>query len=150
MHLDFPQPASQHYISRVSIRLLPIQPLVQRGILLCKTLKQRQPSKGHLCLDLENFQKKFCTALFQGISRRVFLGPYRNFPTLVNNFKSFKVKCGGLKCIFFLQFFIFVSWIDTLNRLYRVFFLLVLPKKLEYKKSTIFCLIWNWSSPFFL
>ena len=35
------------------------------------------------------------------------------------------------------------------SALQGVFFRLVLPKKLEYKKLAIFCLIWNWSSPFF-
>jgi hypothetical protein len=69
-------------------------------------------------LDLENFQKiskKNCKEFFQGISRKNYFGPYRNFPTLVKNFKNFKSSVEGLNTFFFFSFFVFVSWIGTLT-----------------------------------
>ena len=66
--------------------------------------KQRQPSEGHLCLDLKDFQKfskKKLYRIFLGHFKKNFFEPYRNLTTLVKNFQKLKVKCGGLKHIFF-------------------------------------------------
>ena len=60
---------------------------------------QRWPSEGRLCLNLENFQKfskqNFRQNFIQGISRRKFFGPYRNFPRLVKFSKNLKSSVEG-------------------------------------------------------
>ena len=54
--------------------------------------KQRQPLEGRPCLDLGNFQK-----ILEFFLHRIF-----------------SVKWGGLKRVF-LSFFVFESWMGTLN-----------------------------------
>ena len=64
----------------------------------------------------EFFKKIVARNFFQGISRIKLYGLYKKFPTLVKNFKNLKSRVSGFKRIFFsFFFFVFVSWIDTLN-----------------------------------
>ena len=43
----------------------------------------------------KNFAQNFAQNFFQGISRRAFFGPYRNFLILIKNFKNFKSSVEG-------------------------------------------------------
>ena len=44
---------------------------------------------------LEKNFTEFSQNFFQGISRRTFFGAYRNFPTIVKNFKNLKSSVDG-------------------------------------------------------